>query len=262
MRKIALITWATSWIGYELSKVFAKNKINLVLVADNRARLKEVSDELTNVYDIIVRTIEIDLSKQDAASEVYSSIKKDNIDVEYLVNNAWFWDYWEFSNSDIGKITQMINLNIITLTYLTRLLLDDMLAKRSWKILNLWSIASFMPWPMMAVYYATKAYVLSFSNALAKEIAGTWITVTTLCPGLTHTWFQETANQYQSAETHTHKLQDSKDVAEFGFRSMMKWKMIAVHWMKNKFQTLSTKVLPTRTVLWMVNRRQRRVSEK
>ena len=175
-------------------------------------------------------------------------IKKENIDVDVLINNAGFGNLGKFSESDLKKELEMINVNISALTALTRLFLPEMIAKNHGKILNVASTAAFQPGPMMSVYYATKAYVLSFSEALSEELKGTGVTVTALCPGPTASNFQKTAGIQETKLIKGKRIATSKEVAEFGYDAMMKGKRIAVQGTMNKLMAYGVKFLHRRLV--------------
>jgi short-subunit dehydrogenase len=225
----ALITGASNGIGLELAKVHASKGDNLVLVARNKSKLDELKKELEKQYKITVYTIGKDLSAQNAAQEVYEETTKQNIQVDYLINNAGFGDFGMFVETDWNKELQMINLNITTLTQFTKLYLQDMVKHRSGKIMNVASTAAFQSGPTMAVYYATKAYVLSFSEAIDNEVSDKGVTVTTLCPGATESGFQAAAAMEESNLVKGKKLPTSKEVAEYGYNAMMKGKTVAIH---------------------------------
>ncbi len=182
MNRTALITGASNGIGYELAKVHAEKGDNLVLVARRKDRLDELKKELEEIYKISVFTLEKDLSLPGSALEVFNELKSKDLSIDYLVNNAGFGDFGLFAESDWNKQERMINLNIMSLAHLTRLFLPDMIRNGKGKILNLASTAAFQPGPTMSVYFATKAFVLSFSQALNEELREYGITVTALCP--------------------------------------------------------------------------------
>lgn len=242
----ALITGASSGIGYELATVFAKNKIDAVLVARSEDKLNHLAQMLANKYQIKTKVIAVDLSQRDAPKHVYDKLNNVGIEVDYLVNNAGFGDYGEFKDADWEKEETMLDLNIKALTYFTKLFLPDMLKRNKGRILNLGSTGSFQPCPLMAVYCASKAYVLSFSEALANELKGTNITVTALCPGATKSGFQEKAEIEDSK--FVKNLVSAEDVAEFGYNAMMKGKTVAVHGFMNKIMASSVRFIPRKIV--------------
>ncbi len=252
MAKTALITGASSGIGYELAKVFAKNNTNLVLVARSEKKLQEIAQELTKTHGISVEVLAKDVSVLASTQEIYSILKQKGIAVDYLVNNAGFGDFGFFTETKWEKELEMINLNMTSLTSLTKLFVSDMVARKQGKILNVASTASFQPGPLMAVYYATKAYVLSFSEAIANELSGTGVTVTALCPGPTESGFQNAAAMNDSKLVKGKKLPTSQDVAEYGYKAMMSGKVVAVHGLLNKVMAQSVRYTPRAVVRRLV----------
>lgn len=240
----ALITGASSGIGLELSELFAKNNTNLVLVARSESKLKELADRLQKQYNIKVYLLTKDLSKYDTAKEIFDWCSSQEIVVNFLVNNAGFGDFGMFSESKWEKQLQMINLNITTLSYLTHLFLPSMVARKQGRVLNVASTAAFQPGPLMAVYYATKAYVLHFSEAIANELSGTGVTVTALCPGATESGFQAAADMQESKLVKGKKLPTSKEVAEYGYKAMMQGKAVAIHGTMNYLMANSVRFTP------------------
>ena len=252
----ALITGASNGIGLELAKVHASKGGNLVLVARNKSKLDELKTELENKYKIEVYTIGKDLSAEDSALEVYNETKKQNIQIDYLINNAGFGDFGMFTDTDWNKELQMINLNITTLTQFTKLYLQDMVKRNSGKIMNVSSTAAFQSGPTMAVYYATKAYVLSFSEAISNEVSDKGVTITTLCPGATESGFQSAAAMEESALVKGKKLPTSKEVAEYGYAAMMKGKTVAIHGMLNYLMANSVRFAPRALVVKLTRKIQ------
>jgi len=249
MRRTALITGASSGIGLELAKIHAAKGGNLVLVARSKSKLDELKYELEKKYSISVYTIGKDLSLPNSAAAVYAEIKQQNITVDYLINNAGFGDYGLFFDSVWEKQEQMINLNITTLTHFTRLFLKDMVDRKSGKIMNLASTASFQPGPTMAVYCATKSYVLSFSEAINNEVREFGVTVTALCPGATISGFMAASSLEGSNLFENKKLPSSKEVAEFGYKSMMKGRAVAIHGFMNTLMANSSRFAPRSIVV-------------
>jgi hypothetical protein len=249
MNKTALITGSTSGIGYELSYIHARQGGNLVLVARSKDKLEQIKKDLENKYKIDVYVIDKDLSIKDSAKSVYDEIINKNITVDYLINNAGFGDYGFFNESDWGKLERMINLNITALTQLTKLFLNDMIKRRDGKIMNVASTAAFQSGPTMAVYYATKAFVLSFSEAINNEVHNSGITVTTLCPGATESGFQEAASLQESRLVKGRKLPTSKEVAEYGYNAMLKGKSVVIHGIVNYLLANSVRFFPRSAVV-------------
>ncbi|MBI5223163.1 SDR family oxidoreductase [Candidatus Micrarchaeota archaeon] len=262
MNKKALITGPTSGIGYELARIFANNGFDLILVGRNREKLEKVASELKNTEtncDIIVS----DLVGKEAAIGVFEETRKKRLDVDILVNNAGFGLYGEFSKTDIDKEIEMIELNIVTLTTLTKLFLPQMIARKSGKILNLASTAAFQPGPLMAVYYATKAYVLHFSEAIAEELKETGVSVTALCPGPTETGFQKEAKMDNSVEVlRKENVMDAKTVAKVGYDALISRKVIAVAGLKNKITAELVRIAPRSIVRKIVKKIQESKTEK
>ena len=249
MNKTALITGASSGIGLELAEICARQGENLVLVARNIIKLNELKSKLEKQYKVKVLNISKDLSLPNSAQQVYDEINQQNISIDYLINNAGFGDYGMFYETDWNKEMKMINLNIATLTHLTKLYLKDMVPKGEGKIMNVASTAAFQSGPTMAVYYATKAFVLSFSEAVSNEVRDKGISITVLCPGATKSGFQDAAELNQSKLVRGRKLPSSKEVAEFGYKAMMKGKTVAIHGLLNKILAFSVRIFPRAMVV-------------
>ncbi|GAA4272643.1 SDR family oxidoreductase [Aquimarina gracilis] len=248
MKKTALITGASGGIGLELAKVHASKGDNLVLIARNEAKLKELKSELEKDYDIEVFVIAKDLSIPNAAQDVYNETTQKGIQVDFLINNAGFGDFGMFYETDWEKEHKMIELNITALTQFTKLYLQDMVKRNSGKIMNVASTAAFQPGPTMAIYYATKSYVLHFSEAIANELKDKNITVTALCPGATESGFQAVAEMEESKLVKGKKLPSSKVVAEYGYKAMMKGKTVAIHGFMNAVLANSVRFMPRKMV--------------
>jgi uncharacterized protein len=254
--KTALITGASNGIGLELARIHASKGGNLVLVARNIARIDELKLELENQYKVSVYTIGKDLSLANAAQEVYYETSQQKIQVDFLINNAGFGDFGMFVETDWNKELQMINLNITTLTQFTKLYLQDMVARKSGRIMNVASTAAFQSGPTMAVYYATKAYVLSFSEAIDNEVSDKGVTVTSLCPGATESGFQAAAAMEESALVKGKKLPTSREVAEYGYQSMLSGKTVAIHGLMNYIMANSVRFTPRAIVVKLTRKMQ------
>lgn len=240
----ALITGATSGIGYELAKLFAKDGYNIIAVARTQSDLDKVKDELSQIGANVV-TMPKDLFGEKAATELYNEVKSQGYEVEVLVNDAGQGVYGVFIDTDIEAQMRIIHLNIVSLTRLTYHFLKDMKARNSGKILQLASIVSEVPAPYQAVYGGTKAYVLSFTEALISELKGTNITVTALQPGATDTdFFNKAGAQESKIVEDKSKLADPVKVAKDGFNALMNGDDKVVSGMKNKMQSAMSNMTP------------------
>ena len=223
MKNVALITGASTGIGKEFSRIHAEAGGDLVIVARSADKLNELKLELEKKHNCKVKVIVKDLTKKEATKEVYDEVKKDNIDISYLINNAGFGGHGKFHERDWAADLSMIQLNIVALTALTRYFLPDLVKKNSGRILNVSSTASLMPGPLQAVYFATKAYVTSFSNAIAEELHDTKVSVTALLPGATATEFAKTSGMDKTSLFN--KTFSAAEVALDGYRGMLKGKL-------------------------------------
>ncbi len=258
MKRTALITGASSGIGLELSRIFASTGHNLVLVARNQEALGQLKLELEQKHRVEVLIIIKDLSVYGSAAEVHDIVVKAGVQVDYLINNAGFGSFGPFDETSWKTVDQMVLLNIHTLTQLTHLFLPGMISRKHGRVLQLASTASFQPGPLMAVYFATKAFVLHFSEALDEELRGKGVTVTALCPGPTESGFQAVADILDSKLVKGRKLPSSKEVAEYGYKSLMQGKRIAIHGTMNRLLAFSTRLFPRRLVVTLT----RKIQEK
>lgn len=254
--RTALITGASGGIGMELARLFAEQGVDLVIVARSEDSLNELKEELESVYGISVTVRAADLTRPQAVEDLVELLKERNIRTEYLVNNAGFGDFGPFHRSEWVKQAGMIDLNIRALTHLTHCMLPGMVARGSGRIMNVASTASFQPGPLMSVYYATKHYVLAFSEAIAEEVEDYGLSVTALCPGPTESGFQSAAEMEGSRLVNLLSMPSSRRVAEYGFRAMMKGKRVAVHGLLNKLLAFSVRFTPRRMLTAMVRRLQ------
>ncbi len=252
-RQRALITGASSGIGYELARVFAREGYDLVLVARNRLRLEALSADLTSRHAVKCAVIEKDLAAALAPNEIFDAVRAASVDVDVLVNNAGFGTNGPFARADLHSQMQMLQVNVVALTHLTGLFLPDMIARKNGKILNVASTAAFQPGPLMAVYYASKAYVLSFSEAIADELRRTRITVTALCPGPTKTEFHERA-KIQNSRMLTANTMDAATVARAGYEGMLKGRRLVIPGFTNRFLAASVRLAPRRLVTKVTRR--------
>jgi short-subunit dehydrogenase len=257
MPQTALVTGASAGIGRDLARIHARHGGDLVIVARRRQALDELKLELERRHSISVRCIAVDLTSPDAVRQVYDEVSRHEIEIDILVNNAGFGGHGKFHERPWEEDKAMIELNVMALCELTHRFLQEMLPRGRGRILNVASTAGFLPGPLQAVYYASKAFVVSFSQALAEELSGSGITVTALCPGPVDTDFIRRADLQGVAMFRNSA--SSMDVAEFGYRAMQKGKLVAVNDRKLAF-TLRWLLpfLPRRTVL----RLSRRAMEK
>jgi uncharacterized protein len=242
----ALITGASGGIGYELANLFARDHFDLVLVARSKDKLRQVADEL-QTHGVTVKTVALDLSDLSAPKSLFEQLQRENISVDILINNAGFGAYGKFPQVSENEILGQIDLNIRALTELTRLFLPPMIARRNGKIMNVASTAGFLPGPLMAVYYATKAYVISFSDAIANELQGSGVTVTCFCPGATYTGFARRAGIEQS-RLFSIGAMSAERVARDGYRALMKGRMLAISGARNWLIAQSTRFAPRKMV--------------
>lgn len=243
MKNVALITGASSGIGEELAREHARHGGDLILVARREQNLLQLKNELEEKYSITALVMARDLAGFDAAEALYKEIKAQDIHVDILINNAGFGGYGKFYERDWPEDQRMIELNIGTLAALTRFFLTDMVARNSGRIMNVSSVGGFLPGPMEAVYYATKAFVLSFSQAISNELNDTNVTVTALCPGATKTEFSEKAGM---DDLPGFKLMEVsvEFVGKYAYGRMLKGKRVAIPGVINKFFTVLLRFLP------------------
>jgi short-subunit dehydrogenase len=258
MVEYALITGASSGIGLELARIAASNNMNLIVLARNSEKLMQLRTELEGLYPVKVLAVGCDLTKPDAVEKIASLLNGRGIVPDILINNAGFGMYGLFDKIGTDSEASMIQLNITSLTELTKIIYRQMRSKGKGRILNVSSIAGFMPGPWMAVYHATKAYVLSFSEALAEEAKGSGVTVTALCPGPTETNFENRASAGAGINVFQNfgKLPTARQVAEYGWESMMKGKTVAVHGKKFRWLLFFIRFLPRKMVVHMTSKMQ------
>ena len=244
----ALITGASGGIGYELAKLFAKDHHNLVLVARSSGKLSQFADELQRQFGISAKAVTLDLGLPSAPQALFDQLQRDGIVIDILVNNAAYGASGEFAEIPLEDSLGQVQLNITALTALTRLFLPPMLARKSGRIMNVASTAGFQAGPLMAVYYATKAYVISFSEAIANEVSGSGVTVTCFCPGATDTGFQKRAAIEESALFRKLRPMDAKTVAADGYRALMAGKTLAISGFRNWLVAESVRFGPRKLV--------------
>ncbi|MDO9253939.1 MAG: SDR family oxidoreductase [Bacteroidales bacterium] len=239
-----LITGASGGIGHDLALLAAEDGKKLVLVARSVEKLEELAETIRKSYKSEVITIDVDLSDETGVNTLISELIKRDIQIDTLINNAGFGDFGNFAKADLPKNMELIRLNISTLTQLSHFALQGMLKEGRGKIMNVASTAAFMPGPGMAVYYASKAYVLSFTEALTRELKGTGVTVTALCPGPTDTGFASISGLGKSLMHRILPPAASMEVAKAGYKAMMKGKAIEIPGFTNKLSAMSPRFIP------------------
>ena len=244
-----LITGASEGIGREFAFLFANDGYPIILVARNSARLEELSKELSFRFGAKTKIISKDLSSPNAALELKTEIDREGLNVEILINNAGFGSYGFFHEIPWETTETMLKLNMITLTHLTRLFLPPMVQARRGKILNVASTAAFQPGPLMACYFASKAYVLFFTEALANELSGTGVTATTFCPGPTATQFQKRSGTEDIREN-TFAM-DAAHAVKIAYRGLMKGKTLIVPGFFNKLLAILVRLSPRKIVMYV-----------
>ncbi|HLI94789.1 MAG TPA: SDR family oxidoreductase [Candidatus Baltobacteraceae bacterium] len=244
--KLALVTGASGGIGLEFAKLLAKSGFNLALVARSQDKLETLAAEIRDLFGVKVQVVARDLARTDAAHDVQAQVPQCDV----LINNAGFATNGKFAQMSETEMLEEIQLDVTTLTQLTRLYLPGMIERNDGKILNVASTAGFLPGPNMAVYYASKAYVISFSEAIAEEVRGTGVTISVLCPGATTTGFQQRA---KTGDTRLHRLPSAKaaDVAKAGIDGMMRGKPVIVPGITNKFVAIAPRISPRRVLVWI-----------
>jgi len=257
-RPIAIITGASSGIGRDFADLYARDGHDVILVARRREALDALAHTLADRYGIACDVFPADLARRLEREHLASRLRSIDDRIVALVNNAGFGTHGYFNETDLERELDMIELNIAALTHLTKLVLPGMLARRHGRILNVSSLAAFQPGPLMAVYYASKAYVQSFSEALAEELAGTGVTVTALCPGPTITEFHGQAGIHPDAPAGGPQPLTSREVAEAGYRAAKSGKRVVVTGFRNKIVLLANRLLSRRRMTRLVRRLQER----
>jgi short-subunit dehydrogenase len=247
--KWALITGASAGIGRELAVLFAADGFSLVLVARNEARLREAASQFEAAHRTQSRVLAKDLAKAGAPAEIFEATR--DVPISVLVNNAGFGTFGPFAQTDLAPQTGVMQTNMVALAQLTHLFLQPMLARREGRVLNVASTAAFQPGPLMNIYYASKAFVYSFSYALANELAGTGVTVTALCPGATRTEFFERARMRPRQGW---PMMEARRAAEAGYRGLMKGKRVVIPGLFNTMLSFFAKRTPPRLSSAVVRR--------
>lgn len=263
--RTALITGASTGIGAELARLFARDGWNVVLVARSRAGLEKVGQELSQTYGIRHHVLPADLTDPAAPQMIFDAVQGLGIEVDALVNNAGFGlmgpfvDTGREAPTGLGRELEMLQVNIVALTHLSKLFLPAMVKRGRGYVMNVASTAAFQPGPLMAVYYASKAYVLSFSEALSVELAGTGVTATALCPGATRTEFQAVANMEGSRLFRAGHVMTAAEVAEAGYNAMLAGRSSIVTGAVNRVMAAGTRFIPRRMAARLAKMAQERV---
>ncbi len=257
-RAVALVTGASSGIGLELARLCARGGHDLVLVARNQAKLEELARYLGGMYHVRVEVVPADLARPEAPEEILHEVSRRGLALEVLINNAGFGEWGLFGRQDLARVLAMIQVNVTALTALTRLVLPQLVSRRKGRILNVASTAAFAPGPLMAVYYATKAYVLHFSEAIGNELRGTGVTVTALCPGPTRTGFAEAAGMGETNLFRGPAVMGVERVALAGYRGMMRGKAVVIPGVLNRLLVLAIRLSPR----WAVRQVARWLQER
>lgn len=247
-KKVALITGASRGIGLELANECAKHGHDVVLVARRRDALEGAAGQIEGKYPVRAIVIPADLSDPAAPSEIFASMMEQKIEVNVLINNAGFGLGGAFLETPIEREIEMVQVNVTALMHLTKLFAPPMVKRRSGRIMNVASTAAFQPGPLMAVYYATKACVLSFSEAIAEEWRNTGVTVTALCPGATATDFAETAQISNTRLFQRLGVADAGDIARHGYKAMMRGDRVAIPGWRDKLMIQAERFAPRRMV--------------
>src|SRR5215831_19377698 len=245
-RQSALITGASSGIGWDLAHIMALD-FDLIVTALNQKKLEELASQLESAHGARVHVIPADLARSQAPEEIFAEVARRGLQVDVLVNNAGFGSYGAFKSTSLQEELDMLQVNVTAVTHLTKLALPGMLERKRGRILNVASTAGFQPGPLMAVYYATKAYVVSFSEAIANELKGSGVTVTCLCPGATATKF---AGRAKMEESRLFKLgaMRSEDVARAAYKGMMAGKTMVIPGVLNRALAMSVRFSPRKLV--------------
>ena len=253
----ALVTGASGGIGADLARLFAEDGHDLVLVARSRDKLARISEELSGKHSISARVIVRDLARPESPQEIYDELQSADVQIDALINNAGFGSYGLFAETDLRRELELLQVNVVALTHLTKLFLPAMLARKRGYVMNVASTASFQPGPLMAVYYASKAYVLNFSEALSNETAGTNVFVSALCPGPTDTNFVAAAGMERS-KLFDRALMDSRTVAEIGYRGLLAGRRVVIPGLKNALMARTVGFFPRGLVMNVVRGIQER----
>ena len=249
----ALVTGASVGIGHDLAVVLAEHGHDLVLTARNLEQLEALAQELRSKFNVKVDVLAQDLARREAAQEIFDELQRRDISIDMLINNAGFGGHGRFDHENDDEILGMLQVNIVALTHLTRLFLPAMVERKHGRVMNVASTAAFQPGPLMAIYYASKAYVLSFSEAISSELKRTGVTVTALCPGPTRTEFQKRAG-IENSRLFQGATMDSMSVARAGYHGMTKGKRVVIPGVANRLMASAAKLAPKSLVMSAVKK--------
>jgi uncharacterized protein len=252
----ALVTGASSGIGRELAHLAAKDRRDVVLVARRRERLEALAGELAKRYGVVAEIVVADLTQPDSPARVVAEAQARRGPIEVLVNNAGLGVHGFFRETPLEKELETIRVNVLALTHLTKLVVPEMIERRRGIVLNMASTAAFQPGPLMAVYYATKAYVLSFTEALAEELDGTGVTATALCPGPTLTEFQEKTGMGDVPMFRSPLVLDAATVGRAGWEGAKRGKRVVVPGLANRVLALGARFSPRKLATKIARRIQ------
>lgn len=254
----AIVTGASSGIGHEFAHVLAEHGINLILASRNKNALESLALHLSEKHHTKNLVFAADLSVQNNAMDLVTFVDSQKIKPEYVINNAGFGDFGYFTDTKWERGHEMIDLNIKTLTYLTKVYASEMKSRGHGRIVNVASGAAFQPGPLMAIYFASKAYVLHFSEAVAEELAGSGVTVTALCPGPTQSNFWVAAHKPRVIRFFPGKSPTARQVAEYGYEAMMAGRHVAIYGWTNRLATFLVRLAPRRLVTRIIKLGQER----
>jgi len=257
-RPLAIITGASSGIGREFAELYARDGHDLLIVARRREALDALARTLGERYGVTCDAFSADLARRLDREHLHARIRAVDDRIAALVNNAGIGTHGYFHETDVERELEMIDVNVAALTHVTKMVLPGMLARRAGQIVNVSSVAAFQPGPLMAVYYASKAYVQSFSEALAEEVAGSGVTVTAVCPGPTATEFHEQAGIRPEAPNVGPPRMTSREVAEAGYRGANHGRRVVVTGLRNKVVVFANRLLSRRRMTRLVRRLQER----
>jgi len=255
-RPVALVTGASGGIGLALAEVLAADGHDLVLVARQEQKLRELAERLRARHGTRSLILASDLAQPGAAAAIAGRLEADGLEVDVLVNNAGFGSLGRFAERPVEEVLAMIQVNVVAVTALTRLFLPRMVARRRGRVLNVSSTAAFQPGPLMAVYYATKAYVQSFTEAVAAEVEGTGVTVTSLAPGPTRSGFQDTAGIGSTPLVTLRRMPDAASVARAGYEGLLRGRRTVIPGLANRLSAQAHRFLPRRLLTALVRRLQ------